>query len=229
MTTNHKIIFDIETVGAEFDTFDQATQEYLLKFAKTDEEEQEVRDSLSFYPVTAQIVTIAMLEAETDKASVYYQVPSRQPERTVEGETEYFSVPNEKQLLELFWSKISKYDTFITFNGRGFDCPFILVRSAVHRLKATKNLMPDRYRSNMHVDLMEKLTFLGAVRRRFSLHVWCNAFGIKSPKEEGVTGLDVKNLFKDSRHLDIARYCLRDVAATRELYHYWDKYMNFPV
>jgi hypothetical protein len=228
MTTPHKIIFDIETVGADFGTFDPATQEYLLKFAKTDEEAQEVRDSLSFYPVTAQIVTIAMLEADSEKAFVVYQVPSQQPQRSVEGETEYFAVSNEKQLLEFFWSKVSKYETVITFNGRGFDCPFILVRSAVHRLKGTKNLMPDRYRSNSHIDLMEKLTFLGAVRRRFSLHVWCNAFGIKSPKDEGITGLDVKNLFKEGRHQDIARYCLRDVAATRELYHYWDKYMNFP-
>ena len=74
-----KIIFDIETVGAELDAFDKGTQEYLLKFAKTDEEAQEVRDSLSFYPVTAQIVTIAMLELETDKAFVYYQVPGKQP------------------------------------------------------------------------------------------------------------------------------------------------------
>lgn len=227
--TMAKIIFDIETVGAELNTFDLGTQEYLLKFAKTEEEEREVRDSLSFYPVTAQIVTIAMLEVETERAFVYYQVLGRQPERVMEGEAEYFSVPGEKQLLELFWSKISKYEVFITFNGRGFDCPFILVRSAVNQLKPTKNLMPDRYRSNTHIDLMEKLTFLGAVRRRFSLHVWCHAFGIKSPKEDGVTGLEVKTLFKDGRYGDIARYCLRDVYATRELYRIWDKYMSFPV
>ncbi|MFA5039337.1 MAG: ribonuclease H-like domain-containing protein [Candidatus Omnitrophota bacterium] len=223
-----KIIFDIETVGMEWDECDQGTQDCFLKFAKTQDEEQQARDSLSFFPVTARIVTIAMLEVETNKAFVYFLVPGQQPQRVLEGETEYFSVPNEKQLLELFWARISKYENFITFNGRSFDCPFLLVRSAVHQLKASKNLMPDRYRSGMHIDLMEKLTFLGAVRRRFSLHVWCSAFGIKSPKDEGVMGSDVKKLFQEGRYTDIARYCLRDVAATRELFLYWDKYMNIP-
>lgn len=223
-----KIIFDIETVGADLDSFEESIQEYLLKYAKTDEEEQEIRDSLSFYPVTAQIVTIGMLELESEKSFVYYQVPGQQPEKTKEGSAEYFSASNEKQLLELFWNRMEKYDQFITFNGRSFDCPFLMIRTAINRVKPTRNLMPDRYRSNAHIDLMEKLTFLGAQRKKFSLHMWCSAFGIKSPKEDGVTGLDVKNLFKEGRYSDIARYCLRDIVATKELFNYWDKFINFP-
>lgn len=223
-----KIIFDIETVGASIGDFDASTQEYLLKYAKTEEEEQVVKDSLSFYPVTAQVVTIAMLEVETDKSFVCYKTPDRPPERTVENNAEYLAVPHEKQVLELFWKKIEKYDQFITFNGRGFDCPFLLIRSAINQLKPSKNLMPDRYRSTAHIDLMEKLSFLGASRKRFSLHMWCHAFGIKSPKEEGVTGLDVKDLYSEEKYFDIARYCLRDVGATKELFLYWDKYLNLP-
>lgn len=226
--TMRRIIFDIETVGREMDSFDEATQENLLRFAKNDEEEQEIRDSLSFYPLTAEIVTIGMLELDSPSGFVYYQTPGAQPQKTVEDHAEYYSAANEKQLLEFFWSRIEKYDQFITFNGRSFDCPFIMIRSAINHIKATRNLMPDRYRSHAHIDLMEKLTFLGASRKRFSLHMWCNAFGIKSPKEEGVTGMEVKGLFHDGRHLDIARYCLRDVAATKELYKYWDAYINFP-
>ena len=224
----NKIIFDIETVGNDLEVFDESTREYLLKYAKTEEEEQQVKDSLSFYPVTAQIVTVALLDSETDKGFIYYQTPGKPPERLIENNTEFIGVPHEKQLLELFWAKMEKVDQFITFNGRSFDCPFLIVRSAVQRVKPTKNLMPDRYRSNAHIDLMEKLTFLGASRRRFSLHIWCNALGIKSPKDEGVTGLDVKGLYKDAKYLDIARYCMRDVIATKELFHYWDKYINFP-
>lgn len=223
-----KIIFDIETIGEKIESFDQTTQEYLLKYAKTDEEEQLIKDSLSFYPVTAQIATIGMFELESDKGFVYYQTPNQQPSKSVENHTEYVSATHEKQLLELFWSKIEKYDQFITFNGRSFDCPFIMLRSAIHHLKASRNLMPDRFRSNVHIDLMEKLTFQGASRKKFSLHMWCTAFGIKSPKDEGITGLDVKGLFEQGKYLDIARYCLRDVQATKELYQYWDKYINFP-
>ncbi|MFH1691034.1 MAG: ribonuclease H-like domain-containing protein [Candidatus Omnitrophota bacterium] len=222
-----KVIFDIETVGLPFDSFDETTQEHLLKFAKTDEEEQVVRDSMSFYPVTARIVTIAMLELETEKAFVYYLAPGEPLQKTVEAGAEYFSVNQEKQLLELFWARIAKYDQFVTFNGRSFDCPFIMIRSAINQLKASKNLMPDRYRSTAHIDLMEKLTFLGASRKKFSLHVWCSAFGIKSPKEDGVAGGDVKGLFENKRYADIARYCLRDVVATRQLYRYWQEYIDF--
>ncbi len=221
-----KIIFDIETVGYPIETFDKATQENLLRYAKSDEEEQLVKDSLGFYPVTAQIVTIAMLELESDKAFVYYQVPGQQAENKDEKSAQYFSVCDEKQLLELFWFNIQKYERFITFNGRAFDCPFIMLRSAINKIKAARNLMPDRYRSNTHIDLMEKLTFLGASRKKFSLHMWCNAFGIKSPKDEGVSGLDVKDLFQNKKYLDIARYCLRDCFATKELFKYWDKYIN---
>ncbi len=223
-----KIIFDIETVGNDFDTLDEVSQESFLKYTKTEQEEQEAKESTSFYPLTAQIVTIAMLEAETKKSFVYYQVPGQQPQKLVEEDSEYISVPEEKQLLELFWKRIEKYDQFITFNGRSFDCPFIMIRSAINRIKPSRNLMPDRYRSVAHIDLMEKLTFLGASRKRFSLHMWCNAFGIKSPKDEGVSGLDVKGLYKVNKHTDIARYCLRDVFATKELYLYWEKYINFP-
>jgi len=223
-----KIIFDIETVGHDFDELDPVTQEHLLRYARTEEEEQKERDALSFYPVTARVVTVAMLEEESEKAFVYYVAPGQPLDTKVEGKTEFVAAANEKQLLELFWQRMAKYDQFITFNGRGFACPFLLIRSAVNKVKPSRNLMPDRYRSQAHIDLMEKLTYLGATRRRFSLHMWCQAFGIKSSKEEGITGADIKGLFEAGRYLDIARYCLGDVAATRELFRAWDAYLNLP-
>lgn len=87
--------------------------------------------------------------------------------------------------------------------------------------------MPYRYDSKMHVDLLDQLTFYGAMRRRFNLHMWCKAYGIKSPKESGITGLEVKELFSKGRYFDIAKYCLDDVIATAELFKYWDKFLNF--
>jgi len=57
-----KVIFDVETVGQNFETLDEISQEYFLKFAETEEEKEEAKNSLSFYPVTAQIITIGMLE-----------------------------------------------------------------------------------------------------------------------------------------------------------------------
>ena len=77
------------------------------------------------------------------------------------------------------------------------------------------------------MDLVDQLTFYDAMRRKFSLHIWCKAFGIKSSKEDGVTGLQVKDMFKEKRFLEIARYCMRDVQATKELFQYWEKYLKF--
>ena len=222
------IIFDIETVGETFEALDPTAQEHLLRGAKNDEERDRERASLGFHPVTAQVVTVGMAEEGSEKAAVYYLTPGRPPEKKVAEETEFVAVGTEKQLLELFWARIAKAERFVTFNGRSFDCPFLLVRSAVNGVRPSRNLMPDRYRSQAHIDLMEKLTYLGATRRRFSLHMWCRAFGIKSSKEEGVSGADVKDLFAQGRHMDIARYCLRDVLATRELFRVWNAYLNLP-
>jgi hypothetical protein len=57
--------------------------------------------------------------------------------------------------------------------------------------------------------------------RRFNLDFYCKAFGIDSPKGQGVTGTDVGSLMEQGRYRDIAEYCVRDVRATVELYQIW--------
>ncbi len=220
-----RIIFDIETAGKDFDSLDQGTQEYLLKWAESEDEIKDVKESLSFYPLTGEIITIGMLNPETDKGAVYFQAPQT-PIAPFEENGIRFETGSEKDILEKFWSTVKSYKEIVTFNGRGFDCPFILVRSAVHKIKPTKDLMPNRYNGS-HIDLLDQLTFYGASRRRFSLDMWCKTFGIKSPKEGGITGYDIKDLFTNKRYTDIARYCFGDIKATKELFHYWENYIKF--
>lgn len=69
-----RIIFDIETVGKDFESLDKPTQGYLLRYAETEDEKEEVKDSLSFYPLTAEIVAIGMLDADTQKGSVFFRL-----------------------------------------------------------------------------------------------------------------------------------------------------------
>ncbi|MFA4830084.1 MAG: ribonuclease H-like domain-containing protein [Thermodesulfovibrionales bacterium] len=220
-----RIIFDIETAGKDFDALDKGTQEYLLKWAESEEEIKDVKESLSFYPLTAEIITIGMLNPETDKGAVYFQAPQTAIAPFEENGIR-FETGSEKEILERFWNTVKRYKEIITFNGRGFDCPFILVRSAVHKIKPTKDLMPNRYNGS-HIDLLDQLTFYGASRRRFSLDMWCKTFGIKSPKEDGITGYDIKDLFANKRYTDIARYCFGDIKATKELFSYWENYIKF--
>jgi hypothetical protein len=71
-----------------------------------------------------------------------------------------------------------------------------------------------------HVDLLEILTFQGAVSRDQvpSLHAACVAFGIPSPKSEEMHGYAVGDLYRQGRLQEIADYCRRDVEATAALY-----------
>lgn len=226
MNKQKRVVIDIETAGCDFDSLDEQSKEFLLKYAENPEDETNVRESLSFYPLTAQVVAIGLIDADCDESFMLYQNP-KDAKALKENTTEFVAFKNEKELLEAFWKKMTQYQQIVTFNGRGFDAPFLMIRSAINSVKPVKNLMPNRYSSDAHIDLLDKLTFLGSVRRRFNLHMWCKAFGIDSPKEGEVTGYQVKDLFRDGEYLKIARYCLQDIIATKKLFQYWDKYLNF--
>jgi len=220
-----RVILDIETVGRDFESLDRTTQEYLLRYAETEDEKAEIKDRLSFYPLTAEIVTIGLLDPVTQKGAVFFQTAG-DTFLPFEEDNVRYEAGTEREILEKFWNVIKGYDQIVTFNGRSFDCPFILIRSAIHRIKPKKDLMPNRY-NDTHIDLLDQLTFYGASRRRFNLDMWCRALGIKSPKEEGITGYEIKDLFKNGRYIDIAKYCVGDLRATGELLIYWENYIKF--
>ena len=138
----------------------------------------------------------------------------------------------EEQMLRKFWDLAERYQVFITFNGRAFDMPFLIIRSAILGIRPTKYLMRGRYlyQNNpdaLHIDLAEQLSFYGATRRKGSLHMWSRAFGIPSPKASGVTGDDVGPLFKKKKFLEIAKYNVGDIRATRLLYEKWETLLRF--
>ena len=149
----------------------------------------------------------------------------------VEGEIT-FKQFSERDMLERFWEGARHYQHFITFNGREFDIPFLMLRSAIHGIRPTKDLMRGRYvyqhnADAVHIDLRDQLSFYGALRRKGSLHLWSRAFGIQSPKSGGITGDDVGRFFKERKFLDIAKYNVGDLRATRELYKKWEEHLNF--
>ena len=220
-----KIIVDIETTGKDFDELDDISKEYLLKYARTEDEIRAVKEGMGFSPLTGEIIAIGMLNPDTNNGAVYFQSPEVRQETLTEDGIEYIA-DTEEGILRRFWEAVRHYSQIITFNGRGFDAPFLLIRSAVHKIQPTKELMPNRY-SLAHTDLLDVLTFYGAVRRKFSLHMWCRAFGIDSPKEEGVSGYEVHDLFHQAQYLTIAKYCVGDLFATRDLFAYWDNYIRF--
>lgn len=221
----NRVVFDIETLAYPLESFDESQQEYLMRFAKNDEERAEAVMKMSLAPFTAQIVAIAMVNPESQQGKVFYHDPTGQSSVSPDGLVEF--VPgSETAMLQEFWKTIARYGQFVTFNGRTFDCPFLMLRSAILGVKPTRNLMTYRYSAGEHCDLLEQLSYYGAFRK-FSLDFYCRAFGIRSPKSEGVSGQDVDPLFRAGRYQEIAEYCLRDVRATVQLFQKWQGFLNF--
>lgn len=230
------LVFDIETVGESWDSLDETTQSVLTRWldktAKNEEEREaglgDLKDGLGFSPLTGFVVAIGLYDLERKKGVVYYDNKGTD---AAESEHEGFILKprDEKTMLQDFWDGAKKYDTFVTFNGRGFDVPFLALRSVAHDITPSRDLMEGRYlyqqRNAKHVDLADQLSFYGAVFRKASLHMYCRAFRIESPKAEGVTGDDVAGLFEAKEYLKIAEYNVRDVIATAELYEKWKKHL----
>lgn len=232
------LIFDIETIGEDFDSLDETTQEILTRWIKSESEGESeyehalenLKNELGFSPLTGEIVAIGVLDAEKNKGAVFYQSVDVAQKELEEGGIKLKAM-SEKEMLEAFWEGAREYDEFVSFNGRMFDAPFMAVRSAVNGVHPSCDLLSNRYvslqRGVRHIDLRDQLSFYGAMRRPGSLHLWCRAFGIESPKAGGVSGDDVSALFKEKRYLDIARYNVGDLHATKELYERWRAFLRF--
>ena len=219
-----KVVFDIETIGADFDAMPDEAQKYILKTSEDEKKNESIKEKLGLWPLTGEIAAICLLNYDTNKGRVYFQVGDKKIEPLIENGIEYLAM-GEKEILEKFWQEIRNYDQFITFNGRGFDCPYIMLRSGILKVRPSRNLMPYRYKDDEHIDLLDQLTFYDAFRK-FSLDFYCRTFKLDSAKTEGMSGDQVQEYFKKGKYLEIARYCAMDVIATAELFERWVKYIR---
>lgn len=228
-----KLVFDIETTPQSLEAFDEVQQEYLLREAEKIPDEaakaakrEEITRMFALWPFTGQVVCVAMLNAESERGQVLFLADDFEQDAEA-GPVEFVPCADETELLTAFWDVAKHYDEVVTFNGRGFDVPFLYLRSAVLNVPISKkNWLGYRFATEPHCDLAEQLTFYGVsgregAARRFNLDFYCKSFGIDSPKAHGVTGMDVGTLMKEGKYRDIAEYCLRDVRATVELYRVW--------
>jgi DNA polymerase elongation subunit (family B) len=220
-----RVVFDIETLAYPLASFDAQQQEYLLRFARTEEERSDALLKMNLSPFTARVIAVAMLNPDTLQGRVFYEHPGGQRTAIDDGLVELLPCA-EEELLTRFWDAVSHYPRIITFNGRAFDGPFLMLRSAMLGVPSTRNLVPHRFSAAEHCDLLEQLTFYGATRK-FTLDFCCKAFGIRSPKAGGITGLDLGTLVGEGRYREVAEYCLGDVRATAELFLLWEAFLSW--
>lgn len=228
------LVFDIETSALPLASFDDVQIEYLFRDAHKLPEENarqtrqtEIQQQLNLYPFTAQVVCIAMLNADTSRGQVLFTAEDSEADGDEAGPVEFVPCMDESELLTAFWDVAKHYESIVTFNGRSFDVPFVYLRSAILNVPISrKNWLGYRYQTDPHCDLAEQLTFYGVsgrdgAARRFNLDFYCKSFGIESPKSHGVSGMDVNALLAAGCYREIAEYCLRDVKATVLLYQIW--------
>ena len=228
------LIFDIETAELPLDEFDEAQREYLFRPAEQhpDSPQREtlralIQQQMSLWPLTARVVCIAMVNADSGGGQVLFLAEDSDNEKAKEEPVRFVPCVDEDQILTSFWKIARHYGNVVTFNGRGFDVPFLYLRSALLNVPISrKDWLGYRFQVQPHCDLAEQFTFYGisgreGAARRFNLDFYCKSFGITSPKAQGVSGLDVPHLLAERRFQEIAEYCLRDVWATRDLYRIW--------
>jgi DNA polymerase elongation subunit (family B) len=228
------LVFDIETSALPPEMFDEVQQEYLFRDAEKlpdpadrDKKRAELQAMMSLWPFTSRAVCIAMLNADTARGQVLFTADDFEDDAIEGGPVEFVPCVDEAEMLTQFWDVAKHYDSIATFNGRGFDVPFLYLRSAQLDVPISrKDWLGYRFATEPHCDLADQLTFYGVsgrdgAARKFNLDFYCKAFGIESPKGHGVTGMDVGRLLEEGRYREIAEYCLRDVVATVKLYHVW--------
>ncbi len=237
------LVFDIETSAVPFESLEESQQEYIVRGATTEEERASKIAMMSLNPLTARVVALGMIRIasldDVPQGCVYSNCGEEKAELREEENLDDGSIwktMSERELFERWWELLGKRTGresyhLITFNGRNFDAPFMMLRSMLLRVKPTRNLMDGtKFNYANHTDLQEELAFKGFDRngalRRFNFDFYCKAFGIPSPKGGGITGQEVPEFFAAGRHREIASYCLRDVWATWELYKLWREYLS---
>ncbi|MEM1973715.1 MAG: ribonuclease H-like domain-containing protein [Thermoplasmata archaeon] len=243
------LIFDIETCALTSELYHE-DMAYLRKRGNTDKTEEKVLEELSLNPYLSNVVAAALIEIDEDsinsvqslRSKAWYLTESEEENNTVGSitymggnhEIEYipiklneFSVEEikrrERDLLKGFYSKISNADRIVSYNGKRFDNQFLFIRALYHDLDIPEFIRDRRVQDAKHIDIMEFLS-RGYSESKYSLDFVSRHMGFKSPKMK-YEGSMVRELFRDGKYKEIARYCALDTIVLTYMYRKFRKYM----
>ena len=137
-----------------------------------------------------------------------------------DGEVQTALGLDEKATLQQFFEKLeqglkadNRLHRFIGHNIIDFDLRFIFQRAVVHGIKPKLDLNISRY-SDKAFDTMTEWAGYG---NRISLKDLCETLDIPTPKDD-IDGSQVWDCVKNGDGERVAKYCKKDVIATREVY-----------
>ncbi|NWF67365.1 MAG: 3'-5' exonuclease [Campylobacterales bacterium] len=209
------IIFDIETVPdlelcKEF--FDISSDGYDGVLQAQEQYKEE--NNTTFLPLPYHRV-VEISAVQTDDFGDFKKVGS-------------FSKSSEKELISEFFNLINKFNPrLVSFNGKNFDIPVLLLRGMKYNLScqaffdtnnpALNKSKWENYRvkfnESFHLDLYEQLSTFGA-NRTINLDTICKMCGAVGKID--TKGDDVARLFYANDLKQISEYCESDVLNT-----YW--------
>ena len=211
------LVFDIETVPAtNRRKLPNTVAESLGKFA--DRKDMDTNAAMGLSPFFGKVVSLAIGEGDVEdiarqRVTVLAVPPAGQED---DEYPDWMRPMTEADLIRAFWILASAAETVVTFNGRGFDVPFLVGRSLVHGIPARVDLMGNRYALRPHLDLYTTVMQARGMGPG-SLDTICWALGIESPKGE-MDGSMVAPAYEKGNIEEIAEYNAADVIATTRVY-----------
>ncbi len=212
------IAFDIEVAGFQWEEVDEITRGYLLSRAKDEEQRSAVPERTALFPGLGKVIAIGMWNLDMERGRCLLEGRREEPHEweRVPGSDVFRG--SEAELLEHFWDVVEqKRPRLVSFNGRYYDGPILMIRSAQLGVKPSANLCGHRFNLAHHVDLTEVLSFHGAWREQYKLDYWCRRFDVESPKGS-IDGSQIARAYREGRIEEIGEYCLRDARATGQIF-----------
>lgn len=223
MTSNNLLFIDIETVPTQ----EQWFKDYIAEkhadnpYTRSDKvawfddqgrEELIARDlhAGGLNPVTGEVVAVSMARNH-DEPIVFYRTLEQSEKALMADVIEYI--------------QSSGFITFVGYNVKGFDIPFLATRQVMLRMEKQSNKLhyardAQPWNSDVVFDIMQEINGWRS-RDNLSFDLVCRAVGITGIKDD-MDGSQVWQAMQDGRAEDVARYCRNDVANTQRLYyHLW--------
>lgn len=213
------LVFDIETVpGVDPTTLPSPIAKHLQRSAERWHEGDEAK-VMGLSPYFGKVVSLAIGDgeqsADAQSITVLCVAPPELDPAVADALPPWIRLMREDELLRSFWQLANHAELVVTYNGRGFDVPFLQVRSLVHGIPSRVDLMSRPNSLRPHLDLYR---LLGQGRAgSTSLDVVCWALGVPSPKTH-MDGSQVGPAYLRGEIEAIAEYNAADVRATIAVY-----------
>jgi hypothetical protein len=124
---------------------------------------------------------------------------------------------DEADLLRKLWARCASADPLVTWNGMGFDVPFLLTRSAILGVPTPRQSLLKRYASHSHFDVKMVVNGWDSYKSRgTTMDDWAKAFGLGG---KSAHGSQVYEMYRAGDFGAIGAYAADDARLTLALYH----------